>query len=1001
MGKALDFETINQHNLEITVSDNSLTVRNRKQVTVTLQIRVTNIQDSVDYTAEVQMINPYIASPVNPAGVAGIPGKSALEVHLVYKNGSLINITKESHRYSLDGVTKSNDLFHIETIDGTPFVVANGNGMSGMGKLLVHVTNVQTIEVNVTVVGNSSFSAKVLPFPEVPNALEVRELKQIIPGIYQRVLVKAVLTLTNGDQVDVSNSINTSFVLTNAQQVGASFEFGPIPQNVLSISGRSSSGIVSLQVTFAHALSVSIDLSLSSSILEIIAITRFGLKQVNTTLSGFPGITTASPFAEMKMKDGSIHLLDNFTMYSGLLSFGSSDPAAASVDSVSGEVTLMSDSHSMISITATALSNASVTAVVAFYCNLLPGVGEADIGAIQGPAIPSLTANGIWRMPIRLNPGALGILAVHVEVSFSAIDIRLDSIATDLPYSVSENKLTIFGPLGESKALSEDVAEVVFTSLRNGVPQVSLSSFATVDKELRSVPSKPETSCSNVVLGDVNLDCSFDIIDVAFITAYVASSKTGFTDSLGTKMKTLSSSQKSTMDVNWNEAIEDEDAFFLSFIFLEKAKFVLELNYQLPNHEKSSSDKCDLQLEVKLANKDMTTALPPQAEASFLFSHSSANVAQELSQTVFTSGTKIDVENSSPVRGIVKAVYDNERFLVASNKSSLEASDVGVSIVQVVSFNGQKLISSMFLASDVVSLGELDSAWVRTQAINGFKAQRKVQFSESTETCKSPLVTMNMKIIFDGEYDKIVKGKEKDFEAYCLSKLTTYYPDATITGCKVSKGSIVVAFNMTVPESKRNATVAKVWDDVINGMTLDFNGETITTLPRMLVDGKEFSTETVEAPRDENRIPVTIVIIASVAVFVVIFIAVVFIYIICRRKRSVVKVSPSPPGTPETSVQSEEGIEYLEHESKYMTHSSNPSLASLPRFAAESPEFKRPMPLPFADVVEPAFEEKEEQILDTQVSNSMLVRLSVYWVGRVRCLRRTSLLMSDLQLKDR
>lgn len=981
MAKALDFETISQHYLEITVSDNSHTIHSRKQVTVTLQIRVINIQDSVDYTAEVQMLTAYIASPANPAGVAGIPDKSALEIYLVYKNGSSVNVTKESHRYTLDDVTKSNDLFRIMTIDGAPFLVANGNGMAGMGKLLVHVTNVQTIEVNVTVVGNASFSAKVLPFPEIPNALEVTELKQIIPGIYQRVLVKAVLTLTNGDQVDVSNSMNTSFVFANTQQVGASFGFGPIPRNLLSISGHSLSGIVSLQVTFAHALSVSIDLSLSSSVLEIIAITRFGLKQVNTTLSGFAGITTAWPFAEMEMKDGSIHLLDNFTMYSGLLAFSSSDTAAASVDSISGVVTLMSDSHSIVSITATALSNASLTAVVAFYCNLLPGVGEADIGASQGPAIPSLTANDIWRMPIRLNPGALGILAVHVELSFSASDLRLDSIATHLPYSVSENKLTIFGPLGESKALSENIADVVFTSLRSGVPQVSLSSSGTVDKELRLVPFKSETSCSNVVLGDINLDCSFDIIDVAFLTAYVASSKTGFTDSLGTRMKTLSSSQKLAMDVNWNEAIEDEDAFFLSFIFLEKAKFVIELNYKLPNHEKSSSDKCGLQLEVKMANKDMTTTLPPQAEAYFLFSHSSANVAQELSQTVFTSGTKVNADNSSPVRGIVKAVYDNERFLIASDKSSLEASDVGVSVVQGVSFNGQKLISSMFLASDVVSLGELDSAWVRTQASNGFKPQRKVQFSESTKTCNNPLVTMNLKIIFDGEYDKIVKGKEKDFEAYCLSKLTTYYPDATITGCKVSKGSIVVSFNMTVTESERNATVAKVWDDVIKGMTLDFNGETITSLPRMLVDGEEFSKETVEAPRDENRMSVTIVIITCVVAFAVMFIVVIFSYIICRRKRRFFKVSPSPPGTPETSVQSEKGNEHLEYESKYKTHSSNPSWASLPRLAAGSPEFKRPTPLPFTDIVEPAFEEEEEQILDTLVSHVMHVRLLINVLG--------------------
>ena len=958
----MDFETISQHNLVINVSDSSSEIHNRRQVTATLQIRVVDIQDSVDYTAEAKIINAYIASPANPAGVAGLPHKSALEIRLVYKNGSSVLITAESHRYTLDDVSKSNNLFRVITIDGTPFVVANSDGMAGFGELLVHVTNVQTLEVNVTVVGDRSFSAKALLYPEIPGASEVSELKQIIPGIYQRVLVTVLLDLTNGDQVDVSNLINTTFAFANAQQFGGSFAFGPSPQNLFSISGHGLSGIVSLQVTFAQSLSANVNLALSSSILEIVGITRFGLKQVNATLSGFSGVTTALPFAELKMSDGSIHLLDNFTMYSGLLTFRSSDVAAASVDLNSGVVTLLSDSRSIVTITATALSNTSVTATIAFYCNLLPGIGEVDIGASEGSAIPSLIANDIWRMPIRINAGALGILAVHVKISFSTSDLRLDNVVTDLPYSVSGNMLNIFGPLQESKALSDTIAEAFFTSLRSGVPRVNLSFSRTVDKELRSVPTKLVTSCSNVVLGDIDLDCSFDIVDVAFIIAYTASSKTEFTDSRGTEMKAVSSSQKSAMDVNWNELVEDDDAVFLSFIYLEKAKFVTSLNYQLPNHEESSSDKCGLQLAVKLANKDGTATLPSQAEAYFLFSHSSEDIAQTLIQTIFILGTKINVEGSSPVEGLIKADYQNEKFLIAADNSALEASEIGVSIVQYVFLKGQKYVASMFMASDLMSTGELDASWISNQASKGFTPQRKLHLLESTERCHDPLVTMNMMITFAGDYDTIVKGKEEEFEKHCVDTLSGYYPEAIISDCKVSKGSIMASFNMTVPESKRNATVAKVWDDVVKGMTLDFNGETITTLPRMQIDGQVFFKEPVATPQDQNRMSVVIIVVACVAAFVVILIAVIIVYIVCRRKRSVrVKVIPSPPGTPDTSVESEKGREHLEHESKYM--------ASVPRWDADSPQFKRPTPLPFSDIVEPAFEEEEdEQILDVQVT---------------------------------
>ena len=961
LAKKLDFETISQHNLVITITDNGQIINQRRQITANLQVRVINIDDGVKYTAQVRMLQTYISSPVNPASLAGVPQRSALEIRLVYENGTSVDITKEFNRYTVDDSSKSNNLFSVATTDGTPFVVANGNGVAGIGQLLVHVTNVQTVEVNVTVVGSSSLTIKAVMYPETPGAAGVSELKQIIPGLYQRVLLKVLLNLTNDDQVDVSISENTSFVFTNALQVGGIFLFGSVPRNLFSITGHGLSGIVSIQVAFAQSLYASVNLTLSSTVLEIVAITRFGLKNVNTTLSGIAAITTASPFAEMRMKDGSVHLLDNFTMYNGLLKFNSSDPAVASVDPASGVVTLLSDSSSPVIITAIGLSNTNITATVTVYCNLEPGVGEVDIGAKEGPAIPVLAANEIWRMPVRMNPGTLGILAVHVELWMSTSDVRVDNVISDLPYSVSGNTVHIFGPITESNALSENIAEVVLTSLKNGVPQVNYHAFRTVNKALTPVPAKAVTSCSNVVQGDIDLDCTFDIVDVGFINAYIASSKIQFTDSLGTQMKTVSSSQKSAMDVNWNEAIENKDAIFLSFIFLKKAKFVTELTYQLPNHEGSSSVKCGLQLAIKLANKDGSPVLSSQAEAYFLFSHSDANVAEQLSKTALTAGTKITVEESSPIQGLVKANHENGKFFIAAESSELEASDVGVSVVQDVSFNGVKHIASMFLASILVSTGTVDTAWAKRQASEGFTPQRKLQFSESTTRCNDPLVTVNVEITFEGDYDTIVKGKEEQFEARCITTLSEYYPETTITDCKVRKGSIVASFNMTLPGSKQNTTLSKLWEDVKKGMTLDFNGATIKTLPSMQVDGKDYSKTPVETPEDETRMPVYIIIIACVAAFVVILIIVIIIYCVYRRKGSIGKINPSPPNTPEYS-----GKENSEVESKYVTRSSNPSLASLPAWTERTPPFRHPSP---RGNVEPAFEEREEQLPHSQVAS--------------------------------
>lgn len=949
LAKELDFETINQHNLEVTVTDNSPVTVNRRTITANLEIRVINIDDSEMYTAKARLVQAFIASPVNPAGLAGIPDRTALEILLVYENGTEVDITMEGDRYTLDDASRSNNLFSAES-NGAPYVIANNGGLAGTGQLLVHVTNVNSIVVNITVVGSNNLTVKAVPHSAISDDSEVTELKQILPGMYQRVLLKVLLGLTNGQTVDVSTSANTTFAFTNAPQVGGTFEFGPVPRNLFSIEGNALSGEVSLQAEFAGSLSGNVNLSLSSTVLKAVAITRFGLEDVNTTLSGIVQ-TTASPFAEVEMEDGSSHLLDNFTRYSGLLGFTSSDPAAAQIHPTSGIVTLVADSSSRVTITATLVGNSSITKELAFYCNLEPNVGEIDVGATKGAAIPLLSGGDTWKMPIRVNPGTAGILAVHVEIQFSANDLRLDGVTTDLPYTVVGSTINIFGPVVESKVMSEHIGEVAFTAKKSGIPQVNVTFFRTVNKELSPVPPKnvAATPCS-VKKGDIDLDCVFDIVDVAFISGFITdSSSLRFTDEM-----------KKLMDVTWNDAIENNDAIFLSLIYLEKAKFVTELKYQIPDHD---GESCGLEFTVKLANKDGSPASPPQAEVLFLFSHPGANVGAQFDQTTFTAGTKLTVDGASSVDGLIKASYENGKYHIAATNSELESSDVGVSILQEVPFDGTKQVVSMFLTSDLASNVSV-TTWVNNQP--SFTPQRKLQFAESTTTCNDPLVTFPVEITFEGDYDEVVKGKEQEFQSHCESKLSQMYPDATITNCRVRKGSIIASFNMTVPESKRGETVDKLWEDVKDGLKLEFNGATLTTLPIMNVDGETKKVPVESAPEEEDRMPVYIIVVACVAAFVIILIIVIVVFCL-YRKRNDAKINPTPPETPEVFIDG--GKELPSAQGRYVktSESSAWSVHSSPPSQRNS-QFRHATPLAFTDTVEPAFEEKEEQLPDSQVT---------------------------------
>lgn len=75
--------------------------------------------------------------------------------------------------------------------------------------------------------------------------------------------------------------------------------------------------------------------------------------------------------------------------------------------------------------------------------------------------------------------------------------------------------------------------------------------------------------CLNKILGDVDVDCMFDIVDVVFISVYIiVFLKFWFIDEM-----------RKCMDVDWNEVIEVNDVFFLLLIYLKSVKFVIELIY--------------------------------------------------------------------------------------------------------------------------------------------------------------------------------------------------------------------------------------------------------------------------------------------------------------------------------------------------------------------------------------------------------------------------------------
>ena len=363
--KQLDYESRIVHHLQIALTDKAPSPGDRRTTVAQLTITVLDVNDTVPYQIEARMIQPYIASSSDIASWAGIHTKSFLEIFLVHENGTREDITQQTSRVTFDWTSESNNLFSVETINGMPTVIGNSAGRTGSGNLLLQVMDVKRFKLNVTVVGFRGIKMSVLPYPEIRSSPEVTMIRQILPGIFQKVIVKTIMDITGNVKKDVSLSANTTISVINSVQVNNSYTFGPAPVNLLTFTANGYDGQLMLKAKFASESSDVVTITVSSQVMRITSIDKFGYLNLNQTFDDFPG-TTRHPFAEVRTEGGTTFRVENFTQYNGLLRFTISSTDAVSLDATSGVLTLRSHDNRPIIIQASSTMNESVSASFSF-----------------------------------------------------------------------------------------------------------------------------------------------------------------------------------------------------------------------------------------------------------------------------------------------------------------------------------------------------------------------------------------------------------------------------------------------------------------------------------------------------------------------------------------------------------------------------------------------------------------------------------------------------------
>ena len=446
--------------------------------------------------------------------------------------GNKEKLSSDDSRLTFDDKSESRGLFTVVRADDKKIIKANSAGLLGQGVLIVRVHNVYNVRVTVNVVGYSSLQLTAVSYPIIEGSnATLTSLKRIGSrhGNVQFAALTLCLVLTDKSTIDVSTMTSTSFrVISNDE--GVKVSVGLIPKNVLFVDRTSTSGYMSFRGQFSGRESGNVILEVSTEVLtvnEILATEIIGLR--NQTLLGPVLSTQAQVQVDFVMNDSSVLRVQNFSAFSGLVTFKISHAQAASVDRVTGVVTLLSDYHEFATVTVTPLQGLGVTKHVQFYCNTVPPVGCVDIGQEYGPAIPALIANQRVTLPVRVNPGKSKLLAFDLKISYDDSQVRFVELKRSSAYSHTKGQLHLADVANPDNGRPH-VADLVFESLVGGVLSIQASVNMLIDERLGLIGNFTPaiTPCTVLPLGDVNADCVFDIRDAAFTMAYSLAQEKNF-----------------------------------------------------------------------------------------------------------------------------------------------------------------------------------------------------------------------------------------------------------------------------------------------------------------------------------------------------------------------------------------------------------------------------------------------------------------------------------------
>ena len=685
------------------------------EVTVPNPLRLDIIQSSMKLTY-----------PEDMAAISGIPVSISTTLSLVFPGGLTRDATNDP-------------LTTYRFLQGEDLVVMTSSFMftpsdpnrEAIGRVIVSVSY-ESVNSNIIfdVVTYQGIQLFARPYPSYPGSdlISKSTLFQIEnTGQYQQATLELQAILSDNSSITVTQSPLALYQATSPSVI--------ISGNIVQAF---ETGTYSIQGHFGPNVS-SIELMVSNSSIFITALREFSLQLVNNTFSGTPGssmpLNLDVIFSDMTQY---LSFIPNSTgLFPQIISLTIDTPSAASINPLTGYVTLQSNHHSPVTITASATGSTQLQSLLHFTCNLQPAVGDVDLGETNGVPISPVLSGSNFSVPLVVNAGEHYLGAVQLTLVYSSQQLSILSVSKnsswlgDLQYvdTPSTGLLVITASSESGVAGLVRLGTIEFMSLTPGMGSIGgvISQFEDTQgnpvgggtprqfiagqvlvnimarrsqRQAKDIPhlrfqrnaqctfSVPCDICPELrEEGDVNGDCIFNADDVQFLLQYHAENLFDFRLDSGLSLQTsLITAQQQELDSDLNTALDPQDVYFLHQVQNGLLNFLTAISIE-PIQDSST---CQLSINATLTEHGNTTPNPAQFEVFFdvaLVFDPSFTSQRLFDDSVVILGSLVTTANKGLTLqgGVLQASQLEPGVFGIVLETNLTMSGIGISVIQSTS----------------------------------------------------------------------------------------------------------------------------------------------------------------------------------------------------------------------------------------------------------------------------------------------------------------------------